>query len=97
MWTRENCEMTDQTDESVVGQIDPSTGFEFHERCHALPAMDPEDFESLVQDIRKVGLRRPIVIYEGKIVDGRRRLKACQLAGVEPRFEEWDGRNPDGT
>jgi ParB-like chromosome segregation protein Spo0J len=88
--------MTDQTDDRVVGRIDPPTDFEFHEACQALPAMSSEEFESLVNDIRKCGLRRPIKTHKGKIIDGRHRLQACKAAGVEPRFEEWDGQNPDG-
>ncbi len=31
---------------------------------------------------------------EGQLVDGRNRLKACALAGVEPRFERLNGQDP---
>jgi len=33
-------------------------------------------------------VRRPddIETLDGKVIDGRRRLKACEMAGVEPRF-----------
>lgn len=33
-------------------------------------------------------LRRPL---DGLLIDGRNRLKACQMAGVEPRLETYDG------
>jgi hypothetical protein len=47
----------------------------------------------LVEDIRKNGLRSPIVLDgEGKVLlDGRRCRLACQRAGVEPRFVAWEG------
>jgi hypothetical protein len=45
----------------------------------------------LTEHIRRFGLRRPIVLYEGAILDGRARLEACRRAGAAPRFTEWDG------
>jgi DNA modification methylase len=35
-------------------------------------------------------------MYEGKLLDGRNRWEACALAGVEPRFTEFDGDDPIG-
>jgi ParB family chromosome partitioning protein len=35
--------------------------------------------------------RHPVVRYQGKILDGRNRLLACERAGVEPRFEDFEG------
>jgi len=38
------------------------------------------------------GLREPIWVYQGKIIDGRNRFRACQETKTEPRFREWDGQ-----
>src|ERR1041385_1185387 len=58
-----------------------------------LPVDGPE-FGELVHDIREHGLVQPIVLCDGLILDGRNRYRACQHAGVEPRFEEWAGDSP---
>jgi len=50
--------------------------------------MDIVGLAALMRDIKANGLQEPIVLWEGKILDGRNRLRACQKAGVEPRFRE---------
>jgi hypothetical protein len=47
-----------------------------------------EEFE---ESIRKNGQLVAGKKYEGKILDGRRRERACLKQGIEPKFEEWDG------
>ena len=63
----------------------------FHPLADFFPLLVGEDFESLVEDIREHGLHEPIVMYEGKILDGRNRYLACIEAGVEPRFKDFTG------
>ena len=58
-----------------------------------LEVVSPE-FGELMDDIREHGLLQPIVLCDGKILDGRNRYRACQHAGVEPRFVEWSGDSP---
>lgn len=69
-------------------------------RAHPISALFPLMFASelstLAEDIRANGLRIPITLHEGMVLDGRNRLRACELAGVEPRFEEFAGGNPWG-
>jgi hypothetical protein len=66
----------------------------FHEATSLLPFMSKEEYCALVKDIRVNGLRVPIVLYEGKILDGRHRYMACIQTGTEPKFVEWDGKGP---
>ena len=65
--------------------------YEFHEYANIFELMPSADFSALVEDIRKNGQKLPIVLYEGKILDGRNRYIACREAGVIPKFVEWDG------
>jgi len=52
--------------------------------------MANDEFPWLIDDIKKNGLREPIITYEGKILDGRNRYRACVEAGVKPMFREYD-------
>lgn len=69
---------------------------EAHELCRLLPDMTAGEFKSLVDDVRKKGLVRPITLFEGKILDGRHRFKACTETGTEPRYETYTGNDPAG-
>lgn len=48
------------------------------------------EWRGLVEDIKANGLNHPIILFEGKILDGRNREKACRAAGVEPRYVEFE-------
>lgn len=66
------------------------------ERVHPLadlfPMLDERELGALADDIKANGLRESIkVTADGTLVEGRNRLEACELAGVEPRFETVDG------
>lgn len=60
--------------------------YELHSLATKFPAMPDADYRALVADIRTNGLIHPIILHEGKILDGRHRYRACADAGVEPRF-----------
>lgn len=68
---------------------------ELHPLCHLFPPMLPEQFAGLVENIRGSFQREPIVIFEGKILDGRHRYKACVEIGIEPKFVTFEGTPQD--
>jgi ParB-like chromosome segregation protein Spo0J len=45
--------------------------------------MQPGDYIELTKDIELHGLGEPVWTYEGKILDGRHRARACAELGVE--------------
>ncbi|QDV69007.1 Modification methylase HindIII [Rosistilla carotiformis] len=63
----------------------------FHAACALFPVLQGTELRELANDIRQNGLLEPIVVHNGEILDGRNRLEACEIAGIEPKFVEWDG------
>lgn len=70
--------------------------YEFHELCLMFPPADDMTIEEMSFDIQTNGLKDPVVIYEGKILDGRNRYLACRKAGLEPKTVEYKGKDPLG-
>jgi N6-adenosine-specific RNA methylase IME4 len=70
------------------------TEYKPHELSNIFPLIEGKDFVELKEDIKAHGLREPIVLFEGKILDGRNRFRACQETGVTPVFEEYTGTDP---
>lgn len=58
-----------------------------HPAAGLMPLLSGDQMADLVADIRERGLLHPIVLYKGQILDGRNRYRACNEAGVSPRFE----------
>lgn len=63
-----------------------------HPAAAAYPMLSEDDLRALAADIAANGLLHPIVVDEsGAVIDGRNRLAACELAGIEPTFVIHDG------
>jgi len=73
------------------GADERMTEYETHPIADLFPMMSDEEIANQAEDIRKNGLLHPILLFEGKILDGRNRYKSCKLAKVEPRFETFTG------
>ncbi len=65
-----------------------------HPACSIFPALGEEELQELADDIAENGLRNPIILYQGKILDGRNRFEACKRANVQARYVEFDGDAP---
>lgn len=62
-----------------------------HPLADLFPPLSEADLVALTDDIAANGLLHPIVVFQGKILDGRHRRIACGRSGVTPRFEEFPG------
>jgi ParB-like chromosome segregation protein Spo0J len=73
------------------------SNLEAHPAAAMFPMMPADELQALSADIGAHGLVEPVVLFEGKILDGRNRVKACELAGVRVDTVAWvpqDDRTP---
>src|SRR5215467_2240772 len=54
---------------------------QFHPLANIFPLMEGEEFNALVTDVREYGLKNPVTLYHGGVIDGRNRVRACLAAG----------------
>ena len=66
-------------------------GERVHPYANLFPMMSDTEIDELADDIRQHGLREPIVVHRGAVLDGRNRLAACRRAGITPLTIEYDG------
>jgi ParB-like chromosome segregation protein Spo0J len=80
-----------------------------HPVADLFPMLADDELRELADDIKTRGLLQPIVVEvvtddpekpwattHERILDGRNRLAACEIAGIEPRFTTYEGSDPDG-
>lgn len=60
-----------------------------HPLSARFPAMEEEEFNDLVKDIKSRGLKHSIILHENMVADGWHRLRACEKAGVKPIFSTY--------
>ncbi|MEJ0003257.1 MAG: ParB/RepB/Spo0J family partition protein [Pararobbsia sp.] len=61
--------------------------YEIHPLAELFPEMQEESYLCLRNDIRIHGQFEPIRLYEGKVIDGRHRLRACIELGIAPKVK----------
>ncbi len=64
-----------------------------HPLSSAFPAMSPDEFAALVADIRTHGQRDVATIYDGMVLDGWHRYRACCEIGIPCRVEQFAGED----
>jgi len=65
-----------------------------HRLAKLIPPMSEQEFAELRDDISENGLQTPITLYEGQILDGRHRARACAELGIEAMVREYEGDDP---
>jgi hypothetical protein len=74
---------------------------EFHEIANEFPLLGEQETQELADNIKEVGLKQPLMLFENRILDGRNRYRACKLIGrklgpddVVLFEEQHDGEDP---
>lgn len=67
---------------------------ESHPAADLFPMLSDMELDRLAADIRDNGLLDAIVLFDGRILDGRNRYAACRRVETEPRFIQYDGQSP---
>ncbi|MBI4586972.1 MAG: DNA modification methylase [Planctomycetes bacterium] len=85
--------------DTLPNKVDPVNGRlgnEIHPIANLFPLLAGAEFEALVEDIRRHGLREPITVHpDGRVLDGRNRLRACEILGIDPAYRTWDGKGSE--
>jgi len=69
--------------------------YQIHPAAMIFPEMEGDQWSNFVADIRDNGQREPIVVHNGKVIDGRNRLRACAWLKIEPKVKLYQGREED--
>jgi hypothetical protein len=66
-------------------------------KFNIFPEAKPEDFARLLDDILQNGFdpKQPITLYQGEIIDGWNRQKACDQLGVKPSYVTFTGADSE--
>jgi hypothetical protein len=72
----------------LVELLEGNNELKIHPAAELFPPMTEAEFLGLKQDIREHGQREDIVVWQGQLIDGRHRLRACRELGIEPQVAE---------
>src|SRR3977135_224897 len=65
-----------------------------HQLATLFPDLSGRDYHALREDIRQHGVKVPILVHGGEILDGRHRYRACRELGKPCPAVEWNGSHP---
>jgi hypothetical protein len=72
------------------------THLTFHPLADVFPLLEGGEFDDLVADIAASGLCEAVWLYEGQILDGRNRYRACQALSRDCATRDYPGHDPLG-
>ena len=67
------------------------TLLEIHPLAEQFPPMSDLEYAALKADIAENGLAEPITLFEGRILDGRNRYRACRELDIDWKTTEFEG------
>ena len=62
-----------------------------HPLARAIPQMSEKEFMDLGYDIKEHGVKVPIVLFDGQVLDGRHRVAAAAALQVSVRVDQFEG------
>lgn len=68
--------------------------YEFHPLANIFPLIEGQAYQDLLTDVVRHGIREPVWLYEGQILDGRNRYRAATAMGVSFDTREYEGDDP---
>ena len=71
-----------------------TTGLDRHPLAECWPLLTALETEELSASIEANGVRQPIILYEGKVLDGRNRYDVAMALGIECPAIEYTGDDP---
>jgi N6-adenosine-specific RNA methylase IME4 len=80
----------------VTRPTDAMGPFSNHPFADCFPMIEGDALKALAADISTNGLVNAVVLHDDMVLDGRNRIKACEIAGVAPRYEVYEGDDPFG-
>jgi hypothetical protein len=74
--------------------FDQMKRYAIHPLAKLMPHMTAEEYNALKTDIEQHGQREVIYLYEGKVIDGVHRLRACRELGFKPLVSDLVVKDP---
>jgi ParB/Sulfiredoxin domain len=80
--------MVDEFGGEGYQMIGPGEVIKTHPSAEIFPMLSDCELDELAENIKSIGLRVPVLVCDGQLIDGRNRLEACRRAGVDAQAEE---------
>src|SRR6266436_1010415 len=88
----------EKAEAAATTKLEPVKEYKFHPYADLFPMLDENSvgFKALVEDIEQRGQQEYIRLYEGMILDGRNRYRACQKLGLDIKTMDFVLPDPIG-